>query len=120
MDFSERFKTAAFKIKHKESGRELEAIVIETKLVRVPLTIGDRPSFQDVERDIIDPKTKKAVDKVKDKAKCFDFGAGDSHGGMVSAEAGDYLVRDGHTYFVVPDIDKRTRKPIFSERYVRL
>lgn len=109
-----------FKVKNRETGQEYDAVLIEKKLVKYALSIGDRPSFKEVERDIVDAKTKKVVDHVKDKAKCFDFDAGDHHGGMISAEPGDYLLREGDSYFVVPAKDKRSQKPIFDLRYVKV
>ena len=110
----------SFRVRNRETGQELDALKITMRLVKVPLTFADRPSFREVERDIVDPKSKKVVSHVKDKAKDFDFAAGDSHGGMISAEPGDYLLFDGSAYFVVPDLDRKSRKPIFSERYDRI
>jgi hypothetical protein len=125
------FKTEAFRVRRLSDGKEFLAVKIKDKYIgRLP----DRPHFEDVERTLVhkdvrfDPVTgarieTERLERVKDKAKCFTFtgdAASDSHGGMISVVAGDYLLKDGDSYFAVPDIDKRSRRPIFEERFVRI
>ena len=127
----ELFATSAFKVRRRTDGAEFLAVKVVDKFVGV---LPDRPHFEDVERNIehcdvtYNPETgekikKYRVEKVKDKAKCFSFtGEADSdvHGGTIRVEPGDYIIKDGDTYFAVPDVDRRSRKPIFSERFIRL
>lgn len=132
MDLLKLFETAAFEIRHLETGRRLFAVECPVKLKKFPLP--DRPSYKPVERKLVseevtyDPKTgakikKEKVEVVHDLEKRFDFtehASSDVHGGMISADVGDYIVRDGDAYFVIPIMDRRNKAPIFARQWARI
>lgn len=125
------FTTASFRIRRKDGGQEYQTVQSDQRFLG---SLPDHPHFEEVDRVLVekvasvDSATGKRVEadsvrKVKDVAKCFRFTGeadSDSHGGMIRLEVGDYLVKDGDSYFVIPDVDRRTRKPVFSERFERI
>lgn len=126
LDFKALF-AKSFRVRDLESQREFDCIQMP---VAFESPCPDKFELREVERVIEekrvewDTKTnglKHRVEQkiVTDKAKIFDSDAGHYRGGTIRGKAGDYVLTDGETFFVVTNKDERG-VPVFDKRFLKL
>lgn len=127
------FKDEAFKVRRQDDKDGKRILTCVRLKAAIHMELPSKPTREMVDRvfeDVhvtYDPETgrkKKRIEirKVRDEAQLYRFPeeGGDHHGGWIKGDVGDYLLSDGDTFFVVPDRDLRSRKPIFDELYVKV
>jgi len=114
-------------------GEPVEDKVYLALQLDAPLSaeLPSRCAIEDVERTVeerdvsFDAKTgrrreKVNVRKVVSPSQVFRFTEREDshwHGGSIRAARGDFLVKDGDTFFVVPEVIKATKQPVFWSRF---
>lgn len=126
LDFDALFKTS-FQVRELQSGRVFDAVQMDARFESAcPDRFGLREEevIEETIVPIIDKTTGMVREvrqpgKVRKQVKYFDPEQGHHHGGNVRGKAGDYLLREDGTYFVVPLKDERG-VPVFEKRFMRL